>query len=291
MNLVEKAKEYCREEYKAYLIYSFIAKNPFVPKKTRDIFDKASKDEYEHYKFWRSISGECTSGFFIVKQWIYVMILWLFGITVVLKLMESSEKHAQIDYKELVESDLRVEGINKIINDEEKHEEMFVENINEGRIRYLSSIALGITDALIELTGIYTGSLGAFANSLSAGLIGLIAGISASISMGVASYTQAKHAGLLKPAVSALYTMIAYFIVALLLALPYFIFTYVLFGFAIMIAICVLIVAYMSFYVSVLHEKNYVKELLENTGLILGIAFALYIIGSVIRQFIGLTID
>ncbi|MEM0099569.1 MAG: hypothetical protein QXG50_01140, partial [Desulfurococcaceae archaeon] len=98
-------------------------------------------------------------------------------------------------------------------------------------------------------------------------------------------------AGLLKPAVSALYTMIAYFIVALLLALPYFIFTYVLFGFAIMIAICVLIVAYMSFYVSVLHEKSYVKELLENTGLILGIAFALYIVGSVIRQFIGLTID
>lgn len=291
MNLIEKAKEYCREEYKAYLIYSFIAKNPFVSKKTRDIFDKASKDEYEHYKFWRNISGECTSGFFNIKQWIYVMILWLFGITVVLKLMESNEKHAQIDYKEIINQNFHIEDINKIISDEEKHEEMFVESIDEGRIKYLSSIALGITDALIELTGIYTGSLGAFANSLSAGLIGLIAGISASISMGVASYTQAKHAGLLKPAVSALYTMTAYFIVALLLALPYFIFTHILLGFTAMIGICVFIVAYMSFYVSVLHEKSYIKELLENTSLILGIAFALYIIGSVIRQVVGLNID
>jgi VIT1/CCC1 family predicted Fe2+/Mn2+ transporter len=287
----EKIKEYCKEEYKAYTIYASIAKNPLIPRRTRLVFEKASIDERRHYEYWRKISGECVTGFLKLKTWIYVVMLWLFGITVVLKLMELGERKAQIDYKEVESLGVQSQELKDIIRDEEEHEEMFVESINEGRIKYLSSIALGITDALVELTGIYTGSLGAFASALSAGLIGLIAGVSASVSMGVASYTQAKHAGSLKPALSALYTMIAYFIVASLLALPYFIFMDIMVGFSVMITIAILVVAYMSFYVSVLHAKNYAREFLENSGLILGIAFGLYIIGSILRQVIGIPID
>jgi VIT1/CCC1 family predicted Fe2+/Mn2+ transporter len=60
-------------------------------------------------------------------------------------------------------------------------------------VRYLGSITLGISDSLIELTGIYAGSLGVFSNNLVAGLTGLIAGLSASISMAIASYIRVRN--------------------------------------------------------------------------------------------------
>jgi len=49
-------------------------------------------------------------------------------------------------------------------------------------------MTLGISDSLIELAGIYAGSLGVFSNNLVTSLTGLIAGLSASISIATVSY-------------------------------------------------------------------------------------------------------
>ncbi|MEM4010392.1 MAG: rubrerythrin family protein, partial [Ignisphaera sp.] len=135
-----------------------------------------------------------------------------------------------------------------------------------------------------ELTGIYTGSLGAFENTISAGLTGLLAGVSASISMAVAAYSQAKQEGRDRPGLSALYTFIAYITASILLALPYFLAPSIYTAFAAMMIVAMAIVAYMSFYVAVLQKTSYLRELALNTALIFGISILLYILGSVLAK-------
>ena len=279
---VDVVTSMCREEFKAYVVYSVLSKSPFIPRRYRDFLVTASRDEHRHYEFWRSIVGECAGGFSKLKVFVYAAILLFFGLTVVFKLLESGESRAKLDYTLVKNVDpLMVE---RVIADEEVHEKFFIQSIDESRIKYLGSITLGITDAIVELTGIYTGSLGAFSNNTMAGLIGLIAGLSASISMGVASYTQAKQVGILKPLTASFYTAISYMIVAALLALPYFIVASMLHAFVAMILVAVGVIAYMSFYASVLQGRKYHRELLENTTLVLGVSVLLYMIGSAIRS-------
>ena len=86
----------------------------------------------------------------------------------------------------------------------------------------MASTALGVSGTLVELTGIYVGFISAFANTIMAGLAGLIAGISASISMTIASYIQAKSSSLDKPIKAAVYIGLAYITITLLLSLPHF---------------------------------------------------------------------
>ncbi|MEM2158511.1 MAG: rubrerythrin family protein, partial [Sulfolobales archaeon] len=163
------------------------------------------------------------------------------------------------------------------------HERNLINNLNEKRIKYLSSIALGISDALVELTGIYAGALGALSSTVNAGLIGLLAGISAALSMTVASYTQAKPEVGKSPKLSALFTGIAYFAVVIALALPYFITSSILTAFISMLAIAIMLIAYISFYGAVLYDRNYLKEFIEGAFLLLGVSLLLYIIGENLR--------
>lgn len=288
MNSSDILHEVCRDEYKAYTLYKALARS-VGGKKYRYVLEKAAEDEWNHYVFWRNIVGECTTRLTKLKMFLYTVILYLFGLTVTLKVIESKEVDASETYRKLSEHrpDLR-DSLNKIIEDEERHEADFASNIDEGRVKYLGSITLGISDALIELTGIYTGSLGAFENTISAGLTGFLAGVAASISMGIASYSQAKHDTYRNPRLSALYTSTAYILVVVLLALPYFLMNSMLFAFTTMISVAVAVVAYMTFYTAVLHNKNYMREFVETVSMILGVSFLLYILGSILSKLIGL---
>ncbi|MEM0490296.1 MAG: ferritin family protein [Ignisphaera sp.] len=280
----------CRDEYEAYTLYRALTKSRWG-KKYRSILEKAAEDELHHYRFWTSVVGKCTTNFTRIKVLLYTIVLYLFGLTVTLKFIESRETDASRIYRELSESrpDLK-DSLSKIIGDEERHEAEFASSIDEGRVRYLGSITLGISDALIELTGIYTGSLGAFENTISAGLTGFLAGVAASISMGIASYSQAKHEAHKNPKLSALYTSIAYLIVVILLALPYFVIKSMIFAFMAMVIIAIVVVAYMTFYTTVLHNRNYLREFIETTTMILGVSLLLYILGSILGKLIGIEI-
>lgn len=275
----------CRDELFSYNLYKSLVKKPFITRELKNILLRAAEDEYKHYLFWKSISSNCKTRFSTLKILVYTVFFYLFGLTILLKYLESKEKTAIEMYKKVVESRPELAGIvEKIIDEELKHEEEFISGVDEARVRYIGAITLGISDALVELTGIYTGSLGAFENTLSAGLTGILAGIAASISMGVASYTQAKNEGRVKPWRAALYTFTSYITVALLLALPYLLSNSILLAFIIMLIIAIGIVAYMSFYTAVLYSRNYVRELAETTLLLLGVSIILYVLGSILGE-------
>ena len=279
----------CVDEFEAHHLYRSLANTPMLNQRFKEVLKRAADDEFNHYSFWKEVVGDCRSSLSMAKVALYKLLLLIFGITIVLKIIESMEVNASKLYRDIanIEPGLR-DRIARIIEDEERHEREFISSIDEGRVRYLGSITLGISDALIELTGIYTGSLGAFENTLSAGLTGLLAGIAASISMGVASYSQAKHEAIKNPRISALYTSIAYIVVVVLLALPYFILNSITIAFIVMIALAMAVVAYMTFYTAILHNKNFLREFIESAALILGVSLLLYILGSILGRVIGI---
>jgi VIT1/CCC1 family predicted Fe2+/Mn2+ transporter len=276
-------EHFCSEEYIAHKIYSTLARNPLLPRSYRDIFKKTSREEYEHYLFWKQHSKNCVVKNLWIKTLLYNVLALLFGVTFVLKLLERSESKAISEYSNIGESArIPLSDLKTIIEEELIHENTFMSSISESRVKYLGSIALGISDALVELTGIYAGSLGAFANPLVSGLTGLLAGLSASISMTIASYMQAKSSHLEKPQIAALFTGLAYVTVTLLLSLPYFLLTSLLGAFTSMILIAVAISIYMAIYTAVLGEKSFKREIIETTGLLLGVSALLYIIGRLL---------
>lgn len=291
MRSLNIAAEMCRDEYRAYAIYRSLSSSRLLKKDIREIFRRFSEEEYRHYIYWKGIAGECVSPITRLSRALYALLLLLFGATITLKVLERGEERSRSRYSELRGAGIPEEDIEAIEKEEEEHESLLISSIDEGRVRYLSSIALGVSDALVELTGIYMGSLGLFAAASSVGLVGLIAGISASISMGVASFSQAKHAGAPRPLYSALYTMGAYLFVALSLALPYFLAHSLAQSFAIMMLIAVAVISYMSFYASVLYERGFARELAENLGLIIGIGVALYLLGSGLKSLIPFASD
>lgn len=279
----------CRNEYVAYKTYSILSRSRLVSARLRKVFEEVAKDEVAHYDFWRSLSGECASRVLDIIAWLNILLYFLYGATVTLKHLESGEEEAAGIYETLAKSHPELgDKIEKIIEEERTHEKMIADSVEEERVKYIGSITLGISDALVELTGIYTGSLGAFDSPLAAGLTGLLAGIAASISMGVASYAQARHEGRGRPGRAATYTSLAYLIVVSALAAPYFIAKSIQTAFASMVIIALLVVAYMSFYSSVLHGRNYMRELVLTAGLILGISTVLYILGKALGGLLGI---
>ncbi len=290
MDELKDVEELCRDEYEAYSMYTSLAKNPLVSIRVRRAIGEAASDEYRHYVFWRNIAGECSSTPSTIRKLLLSLLLPLFGATVIIKFVESMERRALESYKKI--SSMRPElkeDVERIIREEEEHETSFILGLDESRVKYLGSIMLGISDAIVELTGIYSGALGAFANTLSAGLTGLLAGVSAAISMTIASYAQAKHEVGKAPKVAALYTGIAYLLVVLLLALPYFLINAITLAFTAMIAAALLVIAYMSFYSSVLFERRYLREFVETSGLMLGVSILLLILGNTLGQLFGVT--
>jgi VIT1/CCC1 family predicted Fe2+/Mn2+ transporter len=205
-----------------------------------------------------------------------------------MKLVESREGAAVAVYREVARArpDL-AEELEALATDEVRHEAELVEGIDEGRVRYLSSIALGVSDALVELTGVYTGSLGAFASTVSAGLAGLLAGVAASVSMAVAAYTQAKHERGRSPTLSAAYTGAAYSAVTVLLALPYLTLGSMVVAYAVMLLVAFAVAIYMAAYSAVLGSRRFLRELAETAGLVLGVSLALYLLGSALGRLLG----
>jgi VIT1/CCC1 family predicted Fe2+/Mn2+ transporter len=99
--------------------------------------------------------------------------------------LERDEENAQEIYGAL---EKEVQGISKMLRDEEEHEEELIDMIDEAKLDYIGSIVLGLNDALVELTGTLAGLSFAFQNTKLIALSGLITGIAASMSMGASEY-------------------------------------------------------------------------------------------------------
>jgi len=252
--------------------------------KNRQVLEAIAADELRHYNFWKSFTQQdvlprqCKVRF-------YVFLARAFGLSFSLKLMEAGEDKAQAVYAKLVFLDPQVQ---KVIEDEDRHEKEVLELIDEERLKYTGSIILGLNDALVELTGALSGFTLALGRTKLIAVVGLITGIAAALSMAGSEYLSTKEEGLRNPLKACVYTGIAYIFTVILLILPFFIFTNPFAALATTVFFVASVIFIFTFYVSVAKGFSFKTRFFEMLGIALGVAILNFFIGLVVKKYFNL---
>ena len=290
MQLAEEIREklivFQRLEITEHHIYKKLAHKIQSPENAK-IIAQIAEDELKHYEGLKKYSGRDVAPHWLT-MWAYYLISLIFGFTFGIKLMERNEKGIQKDYDDIVAV---VPEAAAFKQEEEIHEEALVALLDEERLRYAGSIVLGLNDALVELTGALAGLTLALQNVKLIALSGLITGIAASMSMAASEYLSTRSEDTNKdPVRAAIYTGIAYIGTVTLLVLPYLLFENYYLDLAIALVIAVIIIAVFNYYISVAKDESFRSRFLEMAGLSLGVAIVSFIIGYLIRIWLGIEV-
>ncbi len=284
--LREQLLVYQKNEITEHHIYQRLARAIKSPENRR-VLGKIADDELRHYRAWRSYTQQDVEPDKL-KIWRYYLISRIFGFTFGVKLMEAGEEDAQDSYEQLPGTIPEAEAI---IRDENEHENALIELLDEERLRYVGSIVLGLNDALVELTGALAGLTLALQDTKLIALTGSITGIAAALSMGASQYLSTKSEETVKnPVRASMYTGGAYVVTVLILILPYLILEnfYVCLGCTLTAA--VLIIAFFNYYISVAQDVPFKRRFLEMAGLSLGVTALSFLVGLLIRTFLGVDV-
>jgi len=291
--LVEVAYVSAKDELNEYAIYKKYSELRITQKSEfKDTLARLAGMEYKHYQFWKKFCPDRDVTVNRLKLTLMVFVRIFLGVTFAFKLLERTETDVIKQYKEiahLVPSEDQ-QMLHEIISDEEEHEKEFADQFNEPHIKYISFIVLGLADALVEIAGIHAGSLGIYVSTELAGLAGIIAGAAASMAMASAAYAQAKTGFKGSAGLSAVYTGVSYFLTAIILATPYFLTKIMLNALLVSLAAGVILIAFTSFYGSIIAGSSFRNDFVEVTSIMLGATVALYLLGTVLRYLTGMTI-
>ena len=249
----------------------------------RDTLLRIADEEAKHAAIWQRYTGEemlPQAG----KVRRYALIALVFGFTFAVKLMEKGEAKAQISYEELAREAPEALDIRA---DEEAHEAALLDMLDEERLSYVGSMVLGMNDAMVEMTGTLAGLTLAMQNTRLIALSGLITGIAATLSMASSEYLSSKSEGRPDAFKSATYTGIAYLVTVALLILPYLLFdeAHYLWAMGTMIVIVLF-----NYYISVAQDLPFKKRFGQMAGISLGVAALSFVIGILVKQFLGVDI-
>ncbi|MCM8762798.1 MAG: VIT1/CCC1 transporter family protein [Candidatus Omnitrophica bacterium] len=284
--LKEKILQVQKNEITEKVIYSQLAASLKDRQKAK-ILENISEEEAKHYEIFKTITHKdiLPDKF---KITFYFLASRIFGLTFGLKSMERGESNAQEVYAQLKSDYPEVESI---IKDEAKHENALIDLIDEERLKYVSSVVLGLNDALVELTGALVGFSLALQNTRLVAIVGLITGIAASLSMAASEYLSTKQEKTEKsPLKASIYTGFAYIATVSLLIAPYLIFKNIYLCLAFVLACVVIIIAAFTYYISVAKELDFKKRFLEMAGISLGVAIINFGIGLIIRKVFGIEV-
>lgn len=252
-----------------------------------EVLKNISGDEGRHYGSWKSHSGEDVQPNRI-KIWWYVLCARVFGVTFAVKLMEAGEQGAQDAYNRIASV---IPEAAKIGEEENGHEKELVAMINEEKIRYIGSIVLGLNDALVELTGTLAGLTFALQNARLVGVAGLITGIAAALSMAASEYLSIRaEAGEKDPLRASLYTGVTYVFAVNVLIVPFIMLRNPFVSLLFSLSGAVILITVFAFYFSVVRGSSFKQRLMEMLGVSLGVAFLSFLIGLLVRQFLGVNI-
>ena len=301
---MERVRASQRNEITEYNIYNELA-GMIKDAENKKVLRRIADEELQHYKFWKKYSDRDVSPN-MFNVWKYSLISRVFGITFGIKLMESGEKKAQVNYDAISK---KIPAAKWIEGDEAVHEKRLIGLIDEERLRYASSMVLGLNDALVELTGALAGFTFAIQNAQIIAAAGAITGIAAAMSMASSEYlstktekegpADAKEKAVAKgkpakfekdPIKAAAYTGIIYLIAVFLLILPYLFLNNLYLSLAVMICIVLVVIFAFTFYLSVAKELPFWKRFFETAGISLGIAAISFGIGIFVRTVWGIQI-
>ena len=256
----------------------------------KNLLQKISIQENNHYNLLKKKTGEDVD-YSKFRVYFHVITSIFLGLTFSLKLMEKTEQNAAQEYRDL--------GYDDIAEEEDEHEKELLSLLEEDALNYLSSIILGLSDALVELTGALAGLTFAFQELRVVALAGLVTGISASFSMAASEFLATKEENSSRsPIKAALFTGSAYIITVFLLVIPYLLLTdnsEIIFGLEphiqaliITFIIGLLIIALFNFYVSVAQDKSFNRRFIEMVIILLIVTMISFLIGLILRESFGL---
>ena len=277
-------KEFQQAEINDHVTYTEISKrlkNEDDAKKIRIL----AADELIHARFWEEYTGVVATPQKL-KIWFFTFLSRLLGYTFVIKKLEENEERTIQNYKSL---EGVVPGVDRLIRDEEQHEMSLISVLDEQHLQYTGSIVLGLNDALVELSGTLAGLTLAFQNTRMIALSGLVTGIAAALSMAASEYLSTKTEESTKePVNAAVYTGIAYIVTVVLLILPYLVFSNYFVALAVMMTTVFGVIAFFSFYMSVLRDEKFSRHFFSMAAISVGVALISFLFGSVIQNFIDI---
>lgn len=275
-----------KNEITEYHIYTRLA-DSIKDKNNSKILRKIGADEKRHYEIWKKHTGiEVEPSRWQIKKFFWIA--RIFGLTFGIKLMEKGEESAKINYEAIAEY---VKDAAKIAIEEDQHEQQLIALIKEERLDYIGSIVLGLNDALVELTGALAGFTFALQNTKIIAATGLITGIAASFSMASSEYLSQRSEGEEEKALkSSIYTGTAYIITVIFLILPYLLLDQFMTALGATLAIGIAIIFFFNYYISVAKDLNFKVRFIEMTVISLGVSAITFLIGVLVRQFIGIDI-
>lgn len=276
-------------EMTGYIVYKKLAK------RTKDVHNKEilntiANEELKHYNIFKNYTNKDVSAS-RVRVVFYTLLSSILGLTFGVKLMEQGEAKTVKIYGLIVDE---IPEIESIIKEEEEHEKLLINMIDEEGLTYMSSVVLGLNDALVELTGALAGFTLSIQNSKTIALIGLITGISASLSMAASEYLATKAdeedgSESTKNALKAsIYTGSAYVVTVVFLILPFFLFSNYIISLAISISVAILIIAIFNYYISVAKDYNFKKRFFGMASISISVALVSFFIGYLVNTFIGI---
>ena len=272
-----------KSEITEFFVYKKLAKyTPLVANKK--ILNRIADDEMRHHDFWKSLTKEKVSPS-RTKIFLFTFAAHVLGLTFSVRLMERGEDFAQKTYKKLTKINPHVE---QIIKDEEEHEQSLISVLKTKELQYMGSIVLGLSDALVELTGALAGLTLALQNTRLIMIVGLITGIAASLSMAASEYLSTKEEDGENPIKAALITGITYLITVALLITPFFIATNPFVALGTSLGIGVIIIFLFTFYSAVARNLSFKKKFFEMVSISLAVAAINFFIGYVIKQYFGI---
>ena len=265
-------------------VYAALAKQASLQKNS-EILEKMSHDEGLHCAVWGRYTGiEAKADMF--RVWLFVVLGKIFGLVFVINLMEGGEDDSAENYRKLMEE---LPEARSIMEDETRHEAQLAAMIHEEKLSYISSMVLGLNDALVELTGALAGFTLALNDTRMVGMAGFITGVAATLSMAASEYlskkadTSEKH-----PLKAAVYTGVAYMITVAFLLLPYIVFESPLVALGFCLFDAALIILGFTYFVSVVRKESFVRGFTEMITISFSVAGISFLIGWAARSWLNI---
>lgn len=270
-----------QDELNSVEIYSRLSKMQ-KHEENKKLLEQISAQEDGHYHFLKKFTGtELKRNNFRINWFCWMA--RVLGLTFTTKLMEEGEGKAVFAYKQFPE-------LEALANDEEQHEHQLINLIDENRLKYMSSIVLGLNDALVEFTGALAGYTLALNSSKLIALTGSITGIAAALSMASSEYLSSKAEGIetKEAAKAATYTGITYLLTVILLILPFILMPKPIISVIVMLVIAMLIIAAFNFYYAVAKSEKFKRRFAEMAILSFSVAAVSFGIGYLLKLFTGI---
>jgi VIT1/CCC1 family predicted Fe2+/Mn2+ transporter len=303
-------RDFMRDEFRDSAVYARLAADEADPG-AKGLLLMLSATERSHARDWQSLlKGRAKLGrdSIILKATIAEMLIVrkLFGIAFVVKYLERHERYGLAKYRTALRdpSLTRREGrhIRRIIREDAAYEATLVRQAEayKGELVYSQSIILGLNDGLVEILALVAGIAVVATSSLMVVALGLLAGISGTLSMAGGAYLSAKSGELVvngkssrrtsNPRKEAAYTGLWYFIGALISVLPFIAGMTGLEGDLVAMVLVAAALAAASSVIAIMSGTSIRKRATEMVAISLGAALVTVAIGTLARYYLGFTI-